>query len=595
MTVRHKLPGNVKPQGTRCVPVFIPDDPDYLSAFLTAIEYTLLLDRHWKRDENKTAVDVRREWYNRTYLPLKDALLNDVTCEDKNECEYPFWDEHTRSPDVDEDCEDDDGEAQSQFWNVADWIITGFLAVTTTPGAAITYQTLAPKVRILLERRSAGAIADFLINGVLVSSVDTSGTTGELIENVIDITELINAGTVPETATPGNVIELVKQTASAASVRPLSFGEFVAQQTGVQTELAVVTGNITYDENTGESGMTPQDIADGIKLYQQTICDCISDTGDGGEGGDGGETSQSAAAQSITGTATTTEKSYGESVALIRRFEDALFDIDAQYNSIDTGSTDPATIATEQDELEAYIHNVYEVLGVPGSPEVQDFILDVWDKNGVVGGFANGVQVWAGGVYCRDVSLRGTLYKLAYDNLTGNNLDNFLLALAMFKDEQFVTWAQNAPESTEYTTAPCYRYPDMNFSITGAIGSQLSESPIEWGESLNDRVIRVTATGSITNPAGDILTALYSYDSNADQWTYDPLRIGKQGNTFQDFSWSTQPRGTGVWTAEAPNSPNNDIQNGEIRVRDSRSFASTGDRLNATGSIEITIEDLGTI
>lgn len=79
MAFEHPLPNNLIPEGDICVPLFIPDDPDYIALLVKAVRM-LELDNHYIRDANKSALTVRHQWRTRTVTPLTDALAKGIHC-----------------------------------------------------------------------------------------------------------------------------------------------------------------------------------------------------------------------------------------------------------------------------------------------------------------------------------------------------------------------------------------------------------------------------------------------------------------------------------------------------------------------------------
>ena len=71
----HKLPATLIPNGDICVPVFIPNDPDYIALFVRAVRQ-LETDRLYERDENYSSNIVTEQWRTRTVSPLIDALAS---------------------------------------------------------------------------------------------------------------------------------------------------------------------------------------------------------------------------------------------------------------------------------------------------------------------------------------------------------------------------------------------------------------------------------------------------------------------------------------------------------------------------------------
>ena len=529
--ILHALPENPLPEGTLCVPLFLPDDSDYCSAFLTAIEYTLLLDRWWQRDEAKTARLVRRTFQDVTYKPLKEALLDDVRCEDES-CEFPFWDEYTRQPAVDEDCDEPDSDAQEQFWNVADWIITGFIAVTATPGAAITYQTLAPKVRILLERRTLGAVADFFVNGVLVSSVDTStgtGAPGELIENIIDISDLIESGAVPDGGDAGNVIRLAQQQVPAAVASVQTAGEFEAASQNTDTEIAVVTGNITYDEMTGDSSVTAQQVADGIELWHSRICSCLERGG-----GDSGESG---------------------AIDFVDEDGDGL---DDRYNVGQSELAEAVALGGAFGEIEGFYNasgKIAQFLAQSPAPfvsEIVSYLTDVWSAdaaeadnfaqyyNSNLPALVTGASVMSteiahvNHVFCGGVSGGAAVRRETYKHeagLTAEQLEATRRLTRVFTQDQYATWHEQGRERPRFL-APlmsCFVFPPFKLTLDNPAaannGTQYVVVSTDSYPGRSNQGFIVTASGVVTDSAGRRRDALYrEVTPGAGDFEFDPLR-----------------------------------------------------------------------
>lgn len=99
----------------------------------------------------------------------------------------PFWVNNNEPPEW-ETPDDLDGQpAQNWYDELADWIIAGFLAVTFTPQAAITYTATVPKLRIAFRTGNIGALFKVLINGVEVWTGDSYAPITDLIDHVFDM------------------------------------------------------------------------------------------------------------------------------------------------------------------------------------------------------------------------------------------------------------------------------------------------------------------------------------------------------------------------------------------------------------------------
>ena len=90
MVYDHKLPETLIPDGDVCVPVSIPAHADYVALFLGAVRQ-LTYDFYYERDDNQSGVIVRRQFQDRTLIPLINALSSDENCPAKG-CEtFETW------------------------------------------------------------------------------------------------------------------------------------------------------------------------------------------------------------------------------------------------------------------------------------------------------------------------------------------------------------------------------------------------------------------------------------------------------------------------------------------------------------------------
>jgi len=79
MPYRVKLPDVLEPVGDKCVPLFIPDDPDYTTMIVEHIR-KLTLDHLYERDDENSALIVRDQWRERTFVPFIEAVINETGC-----------------------------------------------------------------------------------------------------------------------------------------------------------------------------------------------------------------------------------------------------------------------------------------------------------------------------------------------------------------------------------------------------------------------------------------------------------------------------------------------------------------------------------
>lgn len=94
--------------------------------------------------------------------------------------ERPFWE----TPE-----EIDDEELPEEPWydTISDWIITGFIASTFEPQAAIVYKATIPRLRLAFRSGNAGTFVKVLVNSAEIWTGDTSAPVTGLIEQILDV------------------------------------------------------------------------------------------------------------------------------------------------------------------------------------------------------------------------------------------------------------------------------------------------------------------------------------------------------------------------------------------------------------------------
>lgn len=136
----------------------------------------------------------------------------------------PFWDDAEG-----DDAEGDEGSPFEWYEDLADWIVTAFLATSFTPEAAIEFVTTARKLRLWFRTRDYGAIVRVLLDGLEIGTIDTYSAEPGLIEFAYDIPEaqgfsaqsehehilrLEHSGTANTSATPtanGYAVEIIRK------------------------------------------------------------------------------------------------------------------------------------------------------------------------------------------------------------------------------------------------------------------------------------------------------------------------------------------------------------------------------------------------
>lgn len=130
-------------------------------------------------------------------LLLALAYIDDPAgspCYPDNTCQAPYW--HDDDVDTAAACQDVDGEPW--YTNVADWAITSFLVATGHPGAAVTYKTAAPRVRLAFRGGPQGTAARILADDVLIGIVDTYAPVRQIIQAIVDLDSIRRQHNLPD-------------------------------------------------------------------------------------------------------------------------------------------------------------------------------------------------------------------------------------------------------------------------------------------------------------------------------------------------------------------------------------------------------------
>lgn len=193
----YELPDLESIVGDVCINLTLPDNPQVLRAFWAQI---FELSNSWNHGLEPTRdpaeLDLRQQvatlWKN-LYFENRDANIQ-YTCEVPRD-DAPYWD--------DADSLAGEGEGEGEKWGfdeVADWIVSAFLATSVHPAAGLFYKTVIPKGRIAFRSHDFGALVHILIDGILGLEVDTASSVPgveEIIEVEIDFEQFAADHSLP--------------------------------------------------------------------------------------------------------------------------------------------------------------------------------------------------------------------------------------------------------------------------------------------------------------------------------------------------------------------------------------------------------------
>jgi hypothetical protein len=178
------------PEDTSCLILQIPADADWWGV-VVGLLYSLILEWNWQQFEGGLDRDVVAARWQQM---LEDAL--DVA-EASNDCALavraPYWDDGS-DVGIESDVAtqpwygyvtDVDSPETTFVEDVAIWAFTGALALAGASGAAIAFNTLAPKFVVAIRRGALSEVIKLYVDGI-PTTVDTSAyAEGEIIEQVV--------------------------------------------------------------------------------------------------------------------------------------------------------------------------------------------------------------------------------------------------------------------------------------------------------------------------------------------------------------------------------------------------------------------------
>lgn len=166
-------PDSPPDEGGYCRTIKLPESPELLYALNGAF---LELTRSWNWQQFG---DMTPE---QTAEIMQVAFLDylDSTCGDSGK---PFWDD----PEGDDAGQPSDEELYPWYEQLADWVISGFLASTFTPAAAVVYETTIPRARLAFRKGDWAGMVQIFIDGIMMREIDLWGEIPSLLTVVLDI------------------------------------------------------------------------------------------------------------------------------------------------------------------------------------------------------------------------------------------------------------------------------------------------------------------------------------------------------------------------------------------------------------------------
>lgn len=83
-TTDNPLPANLQPQGDICIPLFVPDNQEWLWYVIKCLSFPTA-KRFWKKERWEDVEIMRREWDARVYQPFLEKAMQGITCPETGE------------------------------------------------------------------------------------------------------------------------------------------------------------------------------------------------------------------------------------------------------------------------------------------------------------------------------------------------------------------------------------------------------------------------------------------------------------------------------------------------------------------------------
>lgn len=224
--------------------------------FVTGAATTLCLAKAWITDNEDDAMEIRQQ-----ALDLLGQLNTPVV-------DPPFYES-------DETADDEQLPDSPWYEDIADWVISAFLATTFTTGAAIVYQTTIPRLRLAFRTGDLGAIVRVLLNDLEIWTGSTNAPVSGLLEQILDVQDFAEAnelGAAPWT------LKILHDGA------PLGIVARLGETTSYKLEVELGDIRVRTDEvQLRQDGCVLQTSSDGenwTTLYDPTTCvDGLIDAG----------------------------------------------------------------------------------------------------------------------------------------------------------------------------------------------------------------------------------------------------------------------------------------------------------------------------
>lgn len=173
------------PEERLCRSFSIPNSPQWLGNFMGAC-YVLTQEENWQKHGTLTPEEcaaIASIWFDDAFYGTSDCVYT---------MQAPYWDTEENADDQEPSdeqpwygfIEDFLAPIDELTWveNAAVWVITGFVAIAATPGAAIFFRTVARRFVLAVQTDNIGEIIRVIVDSSEYS-IDTSGhAAGDIIE-----------------------------------------------------------------------------------------------------------------------------------------------------------------------------------------------------------------------------------------------------------------------------------------------------------------------------------------------------------------------------------------------------------------------------
>lgn len=330
----------------------------------------------------------------------------------------PFWE-------IPSEIDDETLPEEPWYDTLSDWIITGFLAVTFTPQAAIVYHSTIPRMRLVFRSGDIGAFVRVLIDGVEVLYEELYSPTPQIVERVVEAVPVEGVRRTIMGTEPPYEVRIEKADESTETSLEVVLGDIRTEEAGNVLFRQLEHCPLEFSDDGGATWST---------IY--TAADCVTDGINDAIANDTVATPEDIADLGRATPPDTTQPDYAHLCAGVKAVVDKVEDyLDAVLADIDLSK-----------ELMAIVSDI-AALTVVGDVAVNDILALVSDSTAATTAAiraakgANGLDELKSVLYCLGKD-DGGFFRTTFEHWRSQDTAANIWKIAMIEASRAVSWAE---------------------------------------------------------------------------------------------------------------------------------------------------------